>query len=64
MSEPAPGYWRRLVRKLTSEASELDAEDLSRCVERAGARRASECCSGQAVTVLGRLRSVEHCTRA
>jgi hypothetical protein len=64
MSAAPPGYWRRLVRKLTSEASELDAEDLSRCAERAGAWRASDCCSGQAVTVLGRLRSVEHCPRA
>lgn len=64
MSAAPHGYWRRLVRKLTSEASELDAEDLSRCAERAGAWRASDCCSGQAVTVLGRLRSVEHCPRA
>ena len=64
MSAAPPGYWRRLVRKLTSEATELDAEDLSRCAERAGAWRASDCCSGQAVTVLGRLRSVEHCPRA
>lgn len=64
MTGAAPGYWRRLVRKLTSDTAELDAEDLSRCVEQAGARRASDCCSGQAVTVLGRLRSVEHCPRA
>ena len=64
MSGAAPGYWRRLIRQLTSDASELDAEDLSRRVDQSGARRASECCSGQAVTVLGRLRSVEHCPRA
>jgi hypothetical protein len=64
MSGAAPGYWRRLVRQLTCDASELDAEDLSRRVEQSGARRASECSSGQAVTVLGRLRSVEHCPRA
>jgi hypothetical protein len=63
MGEAAPGYWRRLVRNLTSDASALDAEDLSRRVEQCGARRASECCSGQAVTVLGRLRSVEHFPR-
>jgi len=64
MSGAAPGYWRRLVRQLTSDASELDAEDLSRRVELSGARRASECSCGEAVTVLGRLRSVEHCPRA
>ncbi|MGH3867859.1 MAG: OB-fold nucleic acid binding domain-containing protein [Pseudonocardiaceae bacterium] len=60
MSDGAPGYWRRLVHQFTSDASELDAEDLCRRVEQCGARRASECSSGQAVTVLGRLRSVEH----
>ena len=64
MSGAGPGYWRRLVRRLTSDTAELDAEDLSRRVEQSGARRASDCCSGQAVTVLGRLRSVEHCPRA
>ena len=64
MSGAAPGYWRRLVRRLTSDVSELDADDLSRRVEQSGARRASECSSGEAVTVLGRLRSVEHCPRA
>ena len=64
MSDAAPGYWRRLVRHLTRDVSELDAEDLSRRVEQSGAQRASECCCGQPVTVIGRLRSVEHCPRA
>ncbi|MGH3872862.1 MAG: OB-fold nucleic acid binding domain-containing protein [Pseudonocardiaceae bacterium] len=64
MSGAAPGYWRRLIRRLTSDTSELDADDLSRRVEQTGARRASECGYGEAVTVLGRLRSVEHCPRA
>jgi hypothetical protein len=63
MSGASPGYWRRLVRHLTSDTSELDAEDLSRRVEQSGARRACDCSSGQAVTVLGRLRTVEHCPR-
>ena len=58
------GYLRRLVRKLTSDASELDADDLSRRVEQAGATKAVDCASGQEVTVLGRLRSVELCPRA
>src|ERR671916_1670020 len=64
MSDAPGGYWRRLIRQLTSDASELDAEDLSRRVEQSGARRASDCSCGEAVTVLGRLRSVEHCPRA
>ncbi|MGH3672005.1 MAG: OB-fold nucleic acid binding domain-containing protein [Pseudonocardiaceae bacterium] len=64
MSDAAPGYWRRLIRRLTSDVSELDAEDLTRRVEQSGAQRASECCCGQPVTVIGRLRSVEHCPRA
>ena len=63
MSSAAPGYWRRLVRRLTIDTSELDADELSGRVEQAGARRASECCSGEAVTVFGRLRSVELCPR-
>lgn len=64
MSGAAPGYWRRLVRQLTSDVLELDAQNLSRQAEQSGARRASECNSGQAVTVLGRLRSVEHRPKA
>ncbi|MGQ0775811.1 MAG: OB-fold nucleic acid binding domain-containing protein [Pseudonocardiales bacterium] len=64
MSSAAPGYWRRLVRRLTIDAAELDADELSRQVEQSGARRASECTFGEAVTVLGRLRSVELCPRA
>jgi len=63
MSSAAPGFWRRLVRRLTIDAAELDADDLSQRVEQAGARRASECVGGETVTVLGRLRSVELCPR-
>jgi hypothetical protein len=59
MSSAAPGFWRRFVRRLTLDVSELDADDLSQRVEQSGARRASECACGEAVTVLGRLRSVE-----
>jgi len=57
------GYWRRMMRHLTSEADELDADDLSRNVSAAGAQRTCDCSGGQAVTVLGRLRSVELCPR-
>jgi hypothetical protein len=52
--------FRRMLRKLTSDVEELDAENLSGDAERSGAQRASECACGQEVTVLGRLRSVEY----
>ena len=41
MSGANPGYWRRLVRQLTSDTTELDAEDLCRRVEQSDARRAN-----------------------
>ena len=53
--------FRRMLRKLTSDVDELDAENLSEDVDRSGAQRAVECACGQEVTVLGRLRSVEFC---
>jgi hypothetical protein len=57
------GYWRRLVKRLTSDVTELDADDLSREAEAVGAVKACDCKSGEEVTVLGRLRSVELCPR-
>jgi len=63
MDASTGGYLRRLVRRLTSDAVELDADDLSRKAEESGATRASDCTSGQEVTVLGRLRTVELCPR-
>lgn len=57
--DPNGGYWRRLVRKLTSDVDELDASDLTEKAEASGAQRACDCKCGQEVTVLGRLRSVE-----
>jgi len=54
------GTFRRMLRKLTSDVEELDAENLSGDAERSGAQRADECKCGQEVTVLGRLRSVEY----
>jgi hypothetical protein len=53
------GYWRRLVRRLTTDVEDLDADDLSEQAKAGGAQRACDCHSGQEVTVLGRLRSVE-----
>ena len=53
------GPFRRLVKRLTSDVDQLDADDLSEHVEAVGARRACDCQFGEQVTVLGRLRSVE-----
>ncbi|GAA3852064.1 OB-fold nucleic acid binding domain-containing protein [Saccharothrix violaceirubra] len=63
MTGSGGGYWRRLVRRLTTDVSELDADDLSRKAEEIGAVRACDCKSGEEVTVLGRLRTVELCPR-
>ena len=59
MATTGDGRWRRLVRRLTSDVEELDADDLSEQVDAVGAQRACDCRSGEEVTVLGRLRSVE-----
>jgi hypothetical protein len=53
------GSIRRLVKRLTTDIDTLDADDLSEHVEAENARRACDCRSGEEVTVLGRLRSVE-----
>jgi hypothetical protein len=61
MSAKEGGYFSRMVRKLTSDVEDLDADDLSEKAEAGGAKRACDCRSGEEVTVLGRLRSVELC---
>lgn len=63
MSTTKDGYWRRLVRRLSTDVAELDADDLSREAEESGATPASNCHCGQEVTVRGRLRSVELCPK-
>jgi RecG-like helicase len=63
MSTAKYGYWRRLARRLSSDVAELDADDLYREVEEAGATPASDCRCGDEVTVRGRLRSVELCPK-
>jgi hypothetical protein len=60
MGKTDGGTFRRMLRKLTSDVDELDAENLSGDAERAGAQRADRCSCGQEVEVLGRLRSVEY----
>lgn len=53
-----------MVRRLTSDVSDLDASELSAESERAGCVRASDCSGmGERITVQGRLRSVEICPR-
>ncbi|MBV9315583.1 MAG: OB-fold nucleic acid binding domain-containing protein [Pseudonocardia sp.] len=53
------GLLKRIIHRLTSDVEDLDADDLSRDTELAGARHASDCRRGEEVTVVGRLRSVE-----
>jgi len=60
--DPVPGrpsgWMRRLVRRLTVDTEELDAEDLQGDVDRAGAKLVARCGPGEPVVVTGRLRSV------
>ena len=57
------GLFKRIIRKLTSDVEDLDADDLSRDAELSGAQRACDCRCGDEVTVVGRLRSVEICPK-
>jgi hypothetical protein len=53
------GLLKRIIRRLTTDVEDLDADDLSRDAELSGAQRACDCRCGDEVTMLGRLRSVE-----
>lgn len=55
----AEGFVRRLTRKLTESPEVRDAEELTDEATNTGAHRAIDCCRGQEVTMVGRLRSVE-----
>lgn len=57
------GLLGRVMRRLTSDVSDLDADDLSAEVTRTGCDRACDGATGEAVTIRGRLRSVEICPR-
>ncbi|WP_241384382.1 OB-fold nucleic acid binding domain-containing protein [Rhodococcus sp. CH91] len=63
MASPA-GYLRRLTRRLTEDIEELDAEEMAESSHSTGALPVIECTRGQEVTMYGRLRSVESCSRA
>ena len=53
------GFVRSLTRRLTESPEERDAEELTDEALNTGAQRAIDCCRGQEVTMVGRLRSVE-----
>jgi hypothetical protein len=58
MSQAEGGRLRRAVRRLASEDSELEADDLQRQVAADGATRVARCRERELVTVLGRVRSL------
>ncbi len=64
MAPVAAGYFRRLTRKLTEDVEQLDAQEMAESAEASGARRACDCSRGDEVTMLGRLRSVDTCSKA
>ncbi|MBA8825693.1 hypothetical protein FHX42_003059 [Saccharopolyspora lacisalsi] len=64
MNNTGGGYLRRLVRRLTSDVGELDADDLSERSQAFGAQHACDCQCGQEAVVLGRLRSVGQAPKA
>lgn len=64
MAPAAAGYFRKLTRKLTEDVDQLDAEEMAESSDASGACRASDCSRGDEVTMLGRLRSVEACSKA
>jgi RecJ-like exonuclease len=50
--------WLGRLRRLVTDAEQLDAEDLQEEADRSGAKPVAKCAHGQPVTVTGRLRSV------
>jgi hypothetical protein len=50
--------WMGRLKRLVTDAEDLDAADLQEDVGRSGARPVVTCCHGDPVTVTGRLRSV------
>lgn len=64
MPPAAAGYLRRLTRRLTEDLEELDAEEMAESSHSTGAVPVVQCTRGQEVTMFGRLRSVESCSKA
>jgi len=57
------GWLSRVVRRLTEDAQELDAEDLRGDVAVTGAKPVARCGQAEPVVVTGRLRSVVYTPR-
>ena len=57
-SASEPGRFRRVVHRLTTQAHELDAEDLQRQSNHLGATAVSDCVDRMPVTVFGTIRSL------
>jgi hypothetical protein len=57
------GGVRALLRRVVASEQELDAEDLQRATEQAGATPMCDCPRGRAVRISGRLRSVVYTPR-
>lgn len=58
------GYLRRLTRRLTEDLDQLDAEEMAESSQASGAQRACDCGRGEEVTMQGRLRNVEACSKS
>lgn len=58
MSAEEPGRLRRAVHRLTTQAHELDAEDMQKQADGAGAVLVTSCVDRTPVTVLGTVRSL------
>jgi hypothetical protein len=58
MSADEPGRLRRAVHRLTTQAHDLDAEDLQRQGDRFGATPVAACVDRTPVTVFGTVRSL------
>jgi hypothetical protein len=52
------GRFRRAVRRLTADTTELDAEDLQKAGEDVGATRVADCRDRAPVTVFGTVRAI------
>lgn len=56
-------YFGRLKRRLTEDLDKIDAAAMAESAQAHGATHASQCCRGDEVTIIGRLRSVDACAK-
>lgn len=64
MAPSATGYFKRLSRRLTEDPDVSDAEQMADRSVATGAMPAVQCCRGTEVTLLGRLRCVNACSKS